>query len=53
MISRLTSLAVAFAVIGAATLTFAAEARQQREEARAAIPVVQLERVVVTAKRAN
>lgn len=52
MISRLTSLAVAFAVTAAATLAFAAEARQHRDEVRAATPVVQLERVVITAKRA-
>ena len=52
MISRLTSLAIAFSVICAATMAFAAEARQDRVQARAQLPVVQLERVVVSAKRA-
>lgn len=54
MISRLTSFAVAFAVIGAASLAFAAEAREDvlaARAAKAAAPVVQLERVVITAQR--
>lgn len=54
MISRLTSYAVTFAVLAAASLAFAAQAREDAQNARiaqAATPVVQLERVVVTARR--
>jgi hypothetical protein len=54
MISRLTAAAAFFAVLAAATLTFAAELPHDVSGARAAAthaPVVHLERVVVTAKR--
>ncbi len=54
MISRLTLSAVIFAVIGTASLGFAASAHQASIESQAAakqVRVVQLERVVVTAKR--
>ena len=55
MISRLTALAATFAVIGTASLGYAANARQAALEAPAAVTkqvrIVQLERVVVTAKR--
>ncbi|HWH83831.1 MAG TPA: hypothetical protein VNU71_16485 [Burkholderiaceae bacterium] len=52
MISRLTLSAVVFAVIGTASLAFAATAHQASTQISAkTVRVVQLERVVVTAKR--
>ncbi len=54
MISRLTLSALVFAVIGTASLSFAATARLPAHEAPAAakqVRVVHLERVVVVAKR--
>ncbi|MES1161531.1 MAG: hypothetical protein ABUL50_00535 [Rhizobacter sp.] len=55
MISRLTAHAVLFAVLGTASLAFAASLHQEAPMATSAetkqIRVVQLERVVVTAKR--
>lgn len=55
MISRLTALATAFAILGTASLGYAASTRQAANEAPAAaaktVRIVQLERVVVTAKR--
>jgi hypothetical protein len=55
MISRLTAHAVIFAVLGTASLAFAASLHQDAPMAPSAaskqIRVVQLERVVVTAKR--
>ena len=55
MISRLTLSALVFAVIGTASLAFAASAHQAALAAPAAaakpVRVVQLERVVVVAKR--
>ena len=54
MISRLTLSAVIFAVIGTASLAFAASAHQAsigRQAAAKPVRVVQLEHVVVTAKR--
>jgi len=55
MISRLTLSALVFAVIGTASLAFAATVHQAAPAAPAAlakqVPVVQLERVVVIGKR--
>jgi Flp pilus assembly protein CpaB len=54
MISRLTLSAVIFAIIGTASLAFAANVRHPAIDAPAAakqVRVVQLERVVVVAKR--
>ena len=54
MISRLTLSAVIFAIIGTASLAFAASAHQAAVASQVAakqVRVVQLERVVVTAKR--
>jgi hypothetical protein len=54
MISRLTAHAVIFAVLGTASLAFAASLQQEAPAAPSAtkqVRVVQLERVVVTAKR--
>ena len=54
MISRLTLSALVFAVIGTASLAFAATAHQAAIASSAAakqVPVVQLERVVIVAKR--
>jgi hypothetical protein len=54
MISRLTAHAVIFAILGTASLAFAASLQQEASPAPSAtkqIRVVQLERVVVTAKR--
>lgn len=54
MISRLTAIAATFAIVGAASLTFAAGAHQDAlvvQSAAKAMRVVQLERVVITAKR--
>ncbi len=54
MISRLTALAATFAVITTASLAFAASAHQSRFDTPAAaepVRVVQLERVLVVAKR--
>ena len=54
MISRLTLSAVIFAIVGTASLAFAASAHQAALASQAAarqVRVVQLERVVVTAKR--
>jgi hypothetical protein len=56
MISRLTLSAVIFAIIGTASLAFAATVRHPTIEAQAAakpVRIVQLERVVITAKRAQ
>jgi hypothetical protein len=50
MISRVTAIATLFAVLGAASLAIAAEARRTAVETEA-IPVIQLERVVITGKR--
>jgi hypothetical protein len=56
MISRLTALAALFAVVTTATLAFAATSTQDQTAAAAstakAMPVYQLERVVITGKRA-
>lgn len=55
MISRLTVLATVFAILGTASLAYAASARQAAIEAPAALAkpmrIVQLEPVVITAKR--
>ena len=54
MISRLTAHAVIFAVLGTASLAFAASLQQEAPTVPSAtkqVRVVQLERVVVTAKR--
>jgi len=54
MISRLTFSAVLFAVVGTTSLAVAASAHQAAAQAAAksaGVRVVQLERVVVTAKR--
>ena len=57
MISRLTALAATFAILATASLAYAASAHHAPTAAPAAagkqVPVVQLERVVVTAKRAD
>ncbi len=56
MISRLTLSAVVFSIVGTASLAFAANVHQaaataHQAGAAKAVRVVQLERVVVTAKR--
>jgi len=55
MISRLTAHAVIFAILGTASLAFAASLQQEASTNAAAsakpVRVVQLERVVITAKR--
>jgi len=54
MISRLTAAAAIFAILAAASLTFAADLPHDVPWTRAAVtqaPVVHLERVVVTARR--
>lgn len=54
MISRLTLSAVIFAIVGTASLAFAANAHQAAVASQVAakqVRVVQLERVVITAKR--
>ena len=55
MISRLTVLATVFAILGTASLAYAASTRQAAIEAPAAVTkpmrIVQLEPVVITAKR--
>jgi hypothetical protein len=54
MISRLTAFAATFAIVTTASLAFAASAQQGRFDAPAAaapVRVVQLETVVVVAKR--
>jgi len=52
MTSRLTAFAALFAVLATASLAVAANLRHDaRPSGSAAAPVVQLERVVVTAKR--
>ncbi|HKX40016.1 MAG TPA: hypothetical protein VJO99_02590 [Burkholderiaceae bacterium] len=57
MISRLSAYAATFAVIATATIAFAASAQaridqqQQQQAAARAVPVVQLETVVVTGHR--
>jgi len=59
MISRLTTFATAFAILGTASLGYAASTRHAAIEAPAAVAnevtkqvrIVQLERVVITAKR--
>ncbi len=61
MISRLTALAATFAILATATLSYAASVQQATNAAPAAaaaaatkpLRVVQFERVVVTAKRAD
>jgi hypothetical protein len=51
MISRLTAIATTFAVLAAASLAFAANAHQSTSGLAKQVRTVQLERVVVTAKR--
>jgi len=51
MISRLTAIAAAFAVVTTASLAVAANVQQQHRAALAATPVVQLERVEVVGHR--
>lgn len=55
MISRLTTLAVTFSIFATASLAFAARSHQEAPAAAAAatkqVRVVQLETVVITAKR--
>ena len=55
MISRLTALAAVFSVLATATLTFASSAQHAAVAAPVAtvkhVPIYQLERVVITAKR--
>ena len=57
MISRLTTLATAFAILGTASLGYAASTRQVAIEAPVAVAkqvrIVQLEPVVITAKRSD
>ena len=57
MISRLTTLATAFAILGTASLGYAASAHQAALAAPAAmtkqVRIVQLQPVVITAKRAD
>ena len=57
MISRLTALAAVFSVLATATLTFASSAQHTAVSAPVAavkhVPVYQLERVVITAKRSD
>lgn len=50
MISRLTAIATVFAVLGAASLAIAADTRRTAADVEA-MPVIHLERVVVTGKR--
>ena len=54
MTSRLTAIAAVFAILAAASLAYATELRHDVQAAQSAIArpqVVQLERVIVTAKR--
>jgi len=55
IISRVTALAALFAVLATTSLAFAADRQQARvptaQRAAGAVTVVQLERVVVTARR--
>jgi len=51
MISRLTAFAATFAVVAAASIAFAASAHQSSVQAARAMPVVQLQTVVVTGHR--
>ena len=54
MISRLTAIAASFAILATASLAFATSAHQAAATAPSAakqVRVVQLERVVITAKR--
>ena len=57
MISRATALAAVFSVFATATLTFASNAQHATVSAPVAavkqVPVYQLERVVITAKRGD
>jgi hypothetical protein len=57
MISRLTALAALFAVVTTATLAFAASSTQDQTAAATniakAMPVYQLERVIITGKRTD
>jgi hypothetical protein len=55
MISRLSALAALFAVVTTASLAYAATVQQQGRSAavREPTPVVQMERVMVIAKRAS
>jgi hypothetical protein len=57
MISRLTALAALFAVVTTATLAFAASSTQDQTAATTnitkAMPVYQLERVIITGKRTD
>ncbi|MBC7717315.1 MAG: hypothetical protein H7143_10290 [Pseudorhodobacter sp.] len=57
MISRLTAFAALFAVVSTATLAFAASSAQDQTVAQSsnakAMPVYQLERVVIIGKRAG
>jgi hypothetical protein len=56
MISRLTTFAAVFAIVTTASLAYAANVQQERRAAAAAcetMPIVQLERVVVTGHRTN
>jgi len=58
MISRLTTLATVFAILGTASLGYAASVRQAAIAPPAAaatkqVRIVQLERVVITAKRSD
>jgi len=57
MISRLTALAAIFSVLATATLTFASSAQHSAVSASVAavkhVPVYQLERVVIIAKRSD
>ena len=51
MISRLTVLAVLFAVVTTASLAYAATVQRQQRAAAAAMPAVQLPTVVITGHR--
>jgi hypothetical protein len=51
MISRLTALAVLFAVVATASLAYAATRQQQHRAAVVAMPTVQLPTVVITGHR--
>jgi hypothetical protein len=58
MISRLTASAALFAILGAATLTFAAEAQQHRvaaarQDIAAPAEIIMLPRVEITGHRAH
>lgn len=57
MISRLTTLATSFAILATATLSYATSAHQAALAAPVAsakqVRIVELERVVITAKRLN